>query len=204
MTRIFVEGRDADFIDKYLVHLYGENKGRWEIVSTGGYTKLALADQQFKENSDGGGSNLIIFDADFTGNNGGFSTRKTYIEGKLDELSISSGIFLFPNNHDDGDFELLLENIINEEHRCLLECFEGYEKCVGGHLDGNGNPKYLTPNRKAKMYAYVESFKKSRSDRERFKNRKDFFFDNPEYWNLDAGYLSPLKEFLQKAIKQEE
>lgn len=200
MIRIFVEGRDADFLDKYLISLFGENKGRWEFISTGGYGKLHLLDQKFRENTDNGGVNLVIFDADCEKNSGGFSGRKQYLEEKLEELSISAEIFLFPNHHDDGDFEFLLENIVNEEHRCLLECFEGYEKCVGGHTDSNGNPIYITPNRKSKIYAYVESIKKSRSERERFKNSKEFFFDNSKYWNLNAEYLSPLKDFLQQAI----
>lgn len=201
MTRIFVEGRDVDFIDKYLIFLMGENAGKWEIIRTDGYTKLALMDQLFQENSDNGGVNLIIFDADFPETDGGFVARNKYIEKKMKELSISGKVFLFPNNRDDGDFEFMLEHVINEEHRCLLECFERYESCVGGHRDEKNNPKYITPNRKAKISAYVESFKKSKSEREKFKNKKDFFFNNSDYWNLNSEYLTPLKEFLQGNMK---
>lgn len=201
MIRIFVEGREADFINKYLISLFGENNGRWELIPTSGYTNLSLVDQLFKENSDNGGVNLVIFDADFPETNGGFINRKKYIKEKLRELSILGEIFLFPNNNEDGDFELLLEHIINKEHLCLLECFEMYEKCVGGHYDDNGNPKYTTPDRKSKIYAYIERLKKSRKEKERFKNQKDFFFDNPTYWNLESEYLYPLKTFLQKIIK---
>lgn len=201
MTRIFVEGRDADFIEKYLTYLMGENVGKWEIISTNGYTNLDLIDQQFKENSDNGGINLIIFDADFPETGGGFAIRNQYITEKIKELSISGEIFLFPNNKDDGDFELMLEHVVNKEHRCLLECFEGYERCVGRHRDEKGNPKYITPNRKAKIYAYVESFKKSKKKKEKFKNKKEYFFSNPNYWDLNSEYLNPLKEFLQKGIK---
>lgn len=64
MIRIFVEGRDSEFLDKYLLFLFGENKGMWEIIQAGGYSKLHLLDQQFKENTERGGVNLIIFDAD--------------------------------------------------------------------------------------------------------------------------------------------
>lgn len=201
MTRIFVEGRDADFIDKFIQSFMGENAERWEILPTNGYTNLNLIDQQFKENTDNGGVNLIIFDADFPETNGGFTVRKKYIEEKMKELSIFGEIFLFPNNQDNGDFELMLEHIINEEHQCLLKCFEKYESCIGGHIDENGNPKYITPNRKAKIYAYVESFKKSKTEKERFKNGKDFFFNNSNYWNLNSEYLAPLKKFLQKNIQ---
>lgn len=86
MIRIFVEGRDAQFLEKYLVFLWGENRERWEILQT--------------------------------------------------------------------------------------KCFEGYEKCVAGHVNPDGSLKYISPNRKAKIYAYIESFKKSRKETERFKNKK--------------------------------
>lgn len=199
MIRIFVEGRDAQFLEKYLVFLWGENRERWEILQTNGYTNLPLLDQKFKENTEQGGVNLIIFDADFPQNGGGCDQRKKYLQEQLDNLSISADIFLFPNDREDGDFEVLLEHIVNEEHACLLKCFEGYEKCVAGHVNPDGSLKYISPNRKAKIYAYIESLKKSRKETERFKKQKDFFFDNPKYWNLETEYLSPLKNFLQSA-----
>lgn len=201
MIRIFVEGRDSEFLDKYLLFLFGENKGMWEIIQAGEYSKLHLLDQQFKENTERGGVNLIIFDADSADNGGGYIVRKSYLQERLEELSISAELFLFPNDKEDGDFELLLEHIVNEEHTCLLKCFEGYEKYVAGHIDNEGNPQYITPNRKAKIYAYLESIKKSKKELERFKNKKEFFFDNPKYWNLEAEYLLPLKQFLLNVIQ---
>lgn len=116
MIRIFVEGRDSEFLDKYLLFLFGENKGMWEIIQAGGYSKLHLLDQQFKENTERGGVNLIIFDADSADNGGGYIVRKSYLQERLEELSISAELFLFPNDKEDGDFELLLEHIVNEEH----------------------------------------------------------------------------------------
>lgn len=202
MIRLFVEGKwDSDFVEKYLIHLLRESAGRWEIIPTGGYTNLPFIDQKFKENSDNGGINLVLFDADFPKtSDGGYVARKKYIEEKMKELSIVGEVFLFPNNKDDGDFELMLEHIINEEHRCLLGCFEGYERCVGGYRDDRGNPKYVTPNRKSKIYAYVEAFKKkSRKEKEQFKSG-ELFFNDSNYWNLEAEYLAPLKNFLQRVI----
>lgn len=76
MIRIFVEGRDAQFLEQYLVFLWGENRERWEILQTNGYTNLPLLDQKFKENTEQGGVNLIIFDADFPQNGGGCDQRK--------------------------------------------------------------------------------------------------------------------------------
>ncbi len=202
MNRFFVEGRDEQFLKAYLLFLAGEDKkDMWEIIQAGGYSKLNFLDQQFKENTETGGRNIMIFDADSTDNGGGFDVRKKYLQDKLQELSISADIFLFPNNNDDGDFELLLEHIVNEEHACLLRCFEGYERCISGYMDEDAIPKYRTPNRKSKIYAYLESIKKSRKEEESFKNKKNFFFDNPKYWNLNANYLQPLKNFLMQRLE---
>ena len=66
MIRIFVEGRDKQFLEKYLRFLSEKDEGAWEIISAGGYTKLHLLDQQFKENSERGGKNLVVFDAGIT------------------------------------------------------------------------------------------------------------------------------------------
>ena len=84
MIRIFVEGRDSEFLDKYLLFLFGENKGMWEIIQAGGYSKLHLLDQQFKENTERGGVNLIIFDADSADNGGGYIVRKSYLQERLE------------------------------------------------------------------------------------------------------------------------
>ena len=200
MIRIFIEGGEQEFLDTYLKFLFGENNERWEFISAKGYTNLHNIDQQFLENTDRGGENLIIFDADSPSTGGGVVDRTKYLEDKLSELSLSASIFLLPNNSADGDYESLLVQIVNEEHRCLLDCFDGYECCVGGYQNPDGSQKYVTPNRKAKVYAYIESFKRSGKVREEMKNGKRFFIDNSEYWNLNSPCLDPLKEFLMKYI----
>ena len=122
------------------------------------------------------------------------------LQFKVAELALEADLFLFPNDKADGDFETLLENIVNKEHECLLRCFEQYERCVAGHCDAAGKPKYLLPTRKAKIYAYVESIKKSRREAERFKGGKEFFFDDSRYWDLNSSYLFPLRSFLETRV----
>ena len=103
-------------------------------------------------------------------------------------------LFLFPNNKDDGDFETLLENIINkDDHQQLLDCFGKYEGCIGK------SNRYNTPNRKAKMYAYITSFRHNKTNLKEVK-KGNWFFDDKEYWNLAAPYLFPLKDFLEKNV----
>ncbi len=52
-------------------------------------------------------------------------------------------------------------------------------------------------NTKTKIYSYISTFKRSRSQNERLK-QGDRDFLNSEYWNLNSEYLNPLKEFLEK------
>ena len=137
--------------------------------------------------------NIIIFDADDPSkDNGGFKNRKNRIENEIKKFKhkIDYQLFLFPNNKDDGDFETLLENIINKDHQQLLDCFGKYEGCI------EKSDQYNTPNRKAKMYTYITSLQHNKENLEKVKKR-NWFFDNEEYWDLDASYLSPLKEFLE-------
>ena len=144
--------------------------------------------------------NIIIFDADDPSkDNGGFQNRKNKIENKIENMikgfkdKIDYPLFLFPNNKDDGDFETLLENIINPKHQQLLDCFGKYEGCI------EKSDQYNTPNRKAKMYAYITSFQHNKTNLEKVKKR-NWFFDDEEYWDLAASYLFPLKDFLEKNV----
>ena len=67
-----------------------------------------------KGNTIQGGTNLILFDADTVLNSGGFDKRKAELEQKLKDLDINAKLFLFPNNKDDGDFESLLEELVQK------------------------------------------------------------------------------------------
>ena len=200
MIRIFVEGRDTNFLKVYIKHLQDNetlpNTINVQIDDIGGYTKLHLSANLFKENTDTSGTNLLIFDADSAENNGGYQVRSDYLTAKKAELGIDFEQFLFPNNADEGDFETLLENIINEAHRGMWNCFMGYETCVNGFTNEDGTHKYKTPIRKSRVFAYIDAFPKSRSADKKFRRNKDFFFENSDYWNLDAAYLEPLKAFL--------
>lgn len=197
MVKIFVEGKDDKlFVEKYLEYLLVTYQFQpYEIINIGGWTKLHLVDNKFKENTDTGGVNLVLFDTDSSENSGGFTTRSTALGQKKSELNIQFELFLLPNNQDDGDLETLLENIINPEHTILLDCFNQYESCIGGSTDSEGNPKYSLPIRKAKIYSYVDAFPKSSREEESFK-RGDYFFENTDYWDLTSSYLVPLREFL--------
>src|SRR5690606_26743158 len=99
---------------------------------------------------------------------------------------------LWPNHSDSGDLETVLENIYNSENRDFFVCWQGYENCL------KASGKYTTPNRKAKIFAYLESLHgSSKSQKELLKDEKRNFL-NEVLWNLDASQpiLAALKIFL--------
>jgi len=186
---------EFDFLRKFLAHhfpnlTYGTD---YDIIGLGGYTKLN-ASLKILEIASLKDKHVVLFDADTEINNGGFSKR----HAELLQLKVASPVdfdlFLWPNNHDDGDFESLLLQMINIQHAGILECFENFVRCVGGH-----DPEeklYEIPDRKSEIYTYIGSMKKSRKEKENFSNGY-WMFDRPDLWNLDAEGGRPLYEFFK-------
>lgn len=171
---IIVEGNtDKDFLEMYCKYL----KINVEIESIGGKDKL----KNYKKLNNDTKYFLIIFDAD---NNFDLSIQN--IENQIKILKNKNyDIFLFPNNNDNGNLEILIEKIAN--HNEILLCFEQYVNCIESAKNYNNN--ILLPAKKSKVFAYMSSFG--------FKNgidAKDFNFSN--YVDFENNYLKPLKEFL--------
>jgi hypothetical protein len=193
MTKIFVEGKDKVFIEFLLKNMFDSEKlEAIQVISTNGWTNLPIAKNQFIQNTDQDGVNLIIFDADDN-----FATRQTEILAMKKKLNIQFDLFLFPNNSDNGDYESLLEGIINPKHTTLFNCFQQYENCIAQHKDENGQIIYQTPIRKAKIYSYIDAFKLSRAMKEKIK-KGDYLFENAEIWDtsLTCEALYPIRAFL--------
>lgn len=193
---IYVEDKNRDklFIEAYLRHL-GIDKNKATVVSAKGYTSLFYEPgnlQRLEDTAQAGGKNMVIFDADFPTNEGGFGARIQYIQEQAKRIGKEIEVFLFPNNKDNGDFETLLEQLVPEKHKGLLTCFEVYESCISKR----NNSLYKTPNRKNKLHTYIHTFVKSKGEEDRFK-KQDYCFDNPEYWDLNSDILLPLKVFLE-------
>ena len=196
---IFIESdkettNEGHFVRHMAKLVYAGDSKEIEIVGTGGYTNLDQFAVQMQRNTDNGIKNLVIFDADFP-KEGGFEKRKAELLSVKAEKGVDFELFLFPNNKDDGTYEHLLEHLATEEHKGLLECFEGYESCIRGR----NNPKYISPDQKAKMYAYV-STQTDPKDIKMFK-KGDWRFNQTDLWNLDVDYLTPLKDFLSSHLE---
>ena len=196
---IFIESdkettNEGHFVRHMAKLVYAGNSKEIEIVGTGGYTNLDQFAVQMQRNTDNGIKNLVIFDADFP-KEGGFEKRNLKLLNLKEKEKVDFELFLFPNNQDNGTFEHLLEHLATEEHKGLLECFEGYESCIRGR----NNPKYISPDQKAKMYAYV-STQTDPKDIKMFK-KGDWRFNQTDLWNLDVDYLTSLKDFLSSHLK---
>lgn len=208
MINIFVEGTNSKKSqDHSLIKFMIDSKipelvinQNYKIINVGGWTNLSKVDNLFKENTDSGGLNLVIFDADSEDNDGGFEVRREELLAKKAELNIEFELFLFPNNNQNGDLELLLEKILHENHEVLLTCFEEYENCISNPKDEDGNSIYKAPIRKSKIYSCIDAIPKSKKQREEF-HKGNWFFGNNEIWNFENPYLNPLFEFLDEHLK---
>jgi hypothetical protein len=193
--KIFVEGiADKKFLSDYIQHILPEFEviDKKTIIACGGWTNIYNERNDAEEtirkslikNTNDDGVNLVIFDADKD-----FDCRKKEIEKWKADFNLSFELFLFPNNKDNGTLENLLEKLIPEKNRSVLDCWEGYEKCLK-------TKKLTSPAKKTKIYAYLEALVgESRSEKVKIKE-KERDYGNIDHWNLDAEYLNSLKEFL--------
>ena len=200
---IFTEGKwDGTFIHDYLDFLFGENVIKSleiEFVSTGGWTNIEASLPKFQETTDAGGKNLVLFDADYVKTHGGFPNRFADITQKKAELNIQFELFLFPNNSDNGIFEDLLEEIVHENHRGVLECFHNYEQCIAVLNHANPTLHYNEPIQKSKIFAFMETVATSKEFQES-KKKSNWCYANSNYWNLSSTAILQLKEFLERHI----
>lgn len=100
---IIVEG-DADkkFIEDYFHHLFHTVAPKNSIYAAGGYKSLAneIILQQMRMNTNQGGVNLVIFDAD-----NDYKARWDELSSLKDRHEVEFELFLLPNNKDKGALE---------------------------------------------------------------------------------------------------
>ena len=217
LTHIYVEGDgDVKFISDYISHIKPDTKTDivkeknritakvWfnnTLIATihglSGWTDIENMKTVITKYKEMGNDVLAIFDADTNDNEGGFAKRKKQIENFAFLLD---DIFLFPNNQDDGSLEDLLENIINKTNKPIFDCWDEYETCLQKCASERIGKKLTTPAKKSKIYGYLEALLgESNREKEKIKDpNRDY--KNSVHWNLDADYLIPLKNFLEKFI----
>ncbi len=143
----------------------------------------------------------ILIDADTIAKGYGFKKRKEDLDKNLLANDISFPYFIYPNNHDDGDVETLMEATARRDlHQVFFDCFEDYERCVSGVKDKDGQPLYNTPNLKGKLHTYMSAQKLSNKLRRRL-GSGDWLFNDSKYWDLTSPALQPLKDFFATNLK---
>ncbi|MDD5824295.1 MAG: hypothetical protein PUD14_00140 [Prevotellaceae bacterium] len=199
--QIIVEG-DADkkFFEDYYHHIFGEKAPKGSIThpgkdgDTGGYQKLKSEDAigVMRQNTDMGGINLVIFDADED-----TESRRAELLAIKEEFGVEFELFLLPNNKDVGALEDLLENIINPNNQPVMDCWQTYEGELAKVRIPTKTPPTLTiPAKKTKIYAYLETLLGTSKTQKKLIKDANRNFENILHWNLNAEYLEPLKGFL--------
>lgn len=195
---IIVEGEaDVKFLKDYYQYLFGKEVPKDRIFQTGGWNRLIKDDMltRIMSMTDNGGVNLVIFDVDTDA-----EKRREEIIKYKNEFGLEFELFLLPDNKSTGALEDLLKNTINPNNQPIFDCQNNYEnelKTV--HIKGRNLP-LTTPAKKSKIYCYLETLHgTSKSQKEKIKDANRNFLKK-EHWNLDAEYIKPLKEFLEKHL----
>ena len=91
-AKIFVEGvADKRFLEEYLAYLYGIRPERNDVISCDGWTNVGREScvNQMRRNTDDGGENLLVFDADLKP-----CERRADIEAMMKKNNLSCQLFL--------------------------------------------------------------------------------------------------------------
>lgn len=180
---------ETNFLVSYIEHI-GINDVL--IVPINGKGNLANSCQKIKDDLAEGNKPVILFDADGKWNKGGFNITIGIIKDTIQKNGIKEDIdvFLWPNNKDDGDFEIMLEHIVQrEKHKLFFDCFNDYEICV--------SQKYDTPNRKGKFHTFMNAHRELSGETKKKFGKGEWLFFDKNYWDWDAPYLNPLRDFLK-------
>ncbi len=202
-VKIFVEG-DADerFISQLIEHLFGEIVEKKSIVVTNGWTRLLSPStegtylNEMRKNSAYGGVNLVIFDADDN-----IVQRRTDILSWKARHNVEFELFLIPDDSAQGALEELLERIINEENKPVMDCWFDYERSLMEvKLPWKNGESLTIPAKKTKIYAYLEVLLGKERSQKNLIKEKHRIYHNENHWNLNADALRPLSNFLKNNL----
>jgi hypothetical protein len=186
---LIVEGEtEIRFLTEYVGEIFSISLTKEDFIRVGtDWRGLENERIELLRRTDEGRSLLLIMDADKDTANydqGGFAKRKTAIDQWLKKANIKANVFLWPNNSMDGTLETMLPYVAVKTHSAIFQCFEKYEECLR-----TSNRDYITPNEKAKIFAYAEALDAETSPTKR--NYRD-----AQIWNLQSDFLRPLNHFL--------
>ena len=206
MNTIFIEAEKKEtaeycFLTAIMTKYFPDVE--YELIPMGGVDNLfnEVNMNLLRSKTAEGGNCMAILDADTLKKGWGYSKRRADVEKKQQHQGVSFPFFLYPNNGNDGDVELLMENLARQDlHPTFFNCFRKYEMCVAGELDAQGQQRYNTPDLKGKLHTYMSAQKLSNAQRKRL-GRGDWLFDDLNYWDLGREAIQPLVTFFKRHIK---
>lgn len=206
MTKIFIEAQSEDTSEcHFLQTIINIVSPKMEVkfIPMKGIGNLFNETilNQIKESQEIGENVIVFADADTITKKFGYVKRKAEIEKGMIDNAVTFPYFLYPNNQDDGDVEILMEAAARDDlHPVFFDCFKDYEVCVSNVKNESGTPKYNVPSLKNKLHTYMAAQKLSRKYRDRL-GKGDWLFENKDFWDLDIDELKPLKKFLTANLK---
>ena len=206
MTNIFIEAKSKDTPECHFLQTIikiVDPKMEIKFIPMNGIGNLFNESilNKIKEVQEIGEQVIVFADADTKAKKYGYVKRKAEIDKGMVANAVSFPYFLYPNNQDDGDVEILMEVATRKDlHPVFFDCFNDYETCVSSAKDESGVSKYNVPSLKNKLHTYMAAQKLSRKYRDRL-GKGDWLFENKDFWDLDIDELKPLKKFLTANLK---
>lgn len=206
MNKIFIEAKnektsECNFLKAILRRFFPDKKVGFVCIDGIGNLFNEANINQMRQAVEETDNVLILLDADTPEKGWGFEARKTNVLNQMAKHDIVSPFFLYPDNTSDGDVESLMEALVRKDlHEKWWDCFEDYEKCVGGVKDNNGLKCYNLPNRKARLHTFISSQMLSNEKRNKL-GSGNWLFDEAEFWDLTRPALEPLTNFLRANLK---
>lgn len=164
------------------------------IYESGGYKVLKKLKKTIESKMIDGYKIIVIQDADNPSKeDGGIENRTNYFNRMKKELNIDFEFFLFPNNKDDGDLEVLLKKIVNKEkYNNTLECYKEWSDCLSVFAEREHCEELLQD--KNLIYNYFRTY--FGMDNAKEENR--VFVS--EYWDFESEELEHLRVFLKERL----
>ena len=190
--RIFTESiADIVFIRQYIQTSFNVTLSEadfFPLKSWSGYKAGGSVSPDIQLAHDSEMAVILILDAD-----NDFAQRQAEVMGDFQVYNIPVNLFLFPNNNEFGNLEMLLCSIAIKQD--ILRCFEGYEACI---------TNYELPVTKSKIFAYLDALlpaKHKKNDKLDLIQERNRNYQNLAHWNLHHEYLTPLQNFLQPFLQ---
>lgn len=186
--------RDGQLVTTYLLVAGGEDVIL--ISSIGGWHKLGAAQSfSIQQAADTGGKTLIVFDGDANP-----IQREDLLKQAIVAYEPNPAIFLLPGSGRIGELKDLLLQLVQPHHQAVMTCYDGYEQCLQGLLNG-GQPYYNTPSKKRRLYDYVNVMPLQGDQWERHHRKGgQKIFENTDIWDLNAPAIQPLRDFLDQYL----